>query len=83
MVSMPPGWNDPEAAWWAKLRRAAVDIAEARKRYEAFKATKPWSVEEFPGKTPNERSFRLRVSAPVPAELVTVVGTRSTTCGRL
>jgi hypothetical protein len=74
MVSMSPGWNDPEAAWWAKLHRAAIHIAEVRKRYEAFKATKPWSVEEFPGEAPNERGFRLRVSAPVPAELVTVMG---------
>jgi hypothetical protein len=67
-------WSDGEAAWWAKLRRARAHISDVRQRVSDFEATHPWSVEDFAGEAPNERGYRLLVSAPVPADLVTVLG---------
>ena len=67
-------WNDPEAPWWAKARRAHVHIAEVKRLVAEFQREHPWSVEVVAGEQPNERGFRLRVPQPVPADLITVLG---------
>jgi hypothetical protein len=67
-------WADPDAAWWAKLRRASIHIEDVRHRVREFEASLPWSVEPEPSEVPNETAFRLRVHRAVPVELVTVIG---------
>jgi hypothetical protein len=41
---MTEAWRNPEAPWWAKLRRASIHIAEGRKGVEAFERSTPWMV---------------------------------------
>lgn len=43
---MEPRWGDnPEAPWWAKLRRAKSHISEVRQQVHALQVAEPWSVQ--------------------------------------
>src|SRR5215472_14746268 len=41
---MDQRWRDPEAPWWAKLRRAQAHISEVRQRVSALQGAQPWSI---------------------------------------
>jgi hypothetical protein len=45
---MEPRWGDPEAPWWAKLRRAKSHISDVRQRVHALQVVEPWSVQREP-----------------------------------
>lgn len=67
-------WEDPDAPWNAKLRRAARHITEVAERCRDYEALSPWRVQSAPGLTPNEVGYVLRVDVPVPSDLVAGVG---------
>jgi hypothetical protein len=74
MVPVTPKWTDPDAPWWAKMRRAQVHIDRVREELDGMTRNPPWSVEPEPGRRANETAYRLRVVSSVPVDLVTVVG---------
>src|SRR5216684_2750625 len=65
---MEARWGDPEAPWWAKLRRAQAHISEVRQRAGALQAAEPWSVQHEPA-DPDGWAYRFRVQKPIPADL--------------
>lgn len=67
-------WEDPEAPWNAKLRRAAKHITEVAERCRDYESLSPWRVVPVRGLVPNEVGYVLRVDVPVPSDLVTAVG---------
>jgi hypothetical protein len=67
-------WQNPEAPWGAKLRRARTHVKEIAERLKGFLNEEPWSIDTEPGRTPNESAYRLRVRKQVPADLLTVIG---------
>jgi hypothetical protein len=70
---MKARWGDPEAPWWAKLRRAQAHISEVRQRAGALQAAEPWSVQHEPA-DPDGWAYRFRVQKPIPADLAAAVG---------
>jgi len=74
MNAVDPAWYAPESAWWAKMRRAARHIREVREQATEFEDSNPWSVESSVGPAPNESTYLLRVSRPVPSDLITAIG---------
>lgn len=74
MPPINPVWQDADAPWWAKMRRAEAHIRSLRERLEDINADPPWSVKPEPGRQANETAFRLHVRSSIPVDLVTVVG---------
>jgi hypothetical protein len=70
---MEPRWGDPEAPWWAKLRRAKSHISEVRQRVGVLHAAEPWSMQREPA-GPDGWAYRFRVHKPVPADLAAATG---------
>lgn len=70
---MEPRWGDPEAPWWAKLRRAKSHISEVREQVHALQVAEPWSVQREPA-GPDGWAYRFRVHKPVPADLAAATG---------
>jgi hypothetical protein len=76
--------EDPEAPWWAKLRRAQVHINEVRQRVDALQSAGIWSIEREPAADGCSYRFRLhradgwayrfRINRAVPADLLAAVG---------
>jgi hypothetical protein len=70
---MEPRWGDPEAPWWAKLRRAKSHISEVRQQVHALQVAEPWSVQREPA-GPGGWAYRFRVHKSVPADLAAATG---------
>src|SRR5438093_1491518 len=70
---MEPRWGDPEAPWWAKLRRAKSHISEVRQQVHVLQVAEPWSVQREPA-GPDGWAYRFRVHKPVPADLAAATG---------
>jgi hypothetical protein len=70
---MDQRWRDPEAPWWAKLRRAQAHISEVRQRVSALQQGQPWSIQREPT-GPDEWAYRFKVHRPIPADLSAAVG---------
>jgi hypothetical protein len=70
---MEERWRDPEAPWWAKLRRAQAHISEVRQRVSALQGTQPWSIQREPT-GPDGWAYRFRIHRPIPADLSAAVG---------
>ncbi len=64
---------DPEAPWWAKLRRAGVHIKEVRQRVAELQGEKAWSIEREPADA-GGWAYRFRIHRAVPADLSAAVG---------
>lgn len=73
-VRPTPRWADPEAAWWAKLRRAQVHITAVKTALAEYEASESWTIEPEPGPEPNQVTYRLRVHRPVPSDVITMIG---------
>jgi hypothetical protein len=71
---MQPWITDPEAAWWAKLRRANAHRENLGKLVDEFEANQPYTLTPEPGDKPDEIAYRLRIRQEAPAEISTVVG---------
>jgi hypothetical protein len=70
----PNSWQDPEAPWWAKLRRAARLIKEVNSCCEALNQPGAgWSLER---EAEDNRAWRyhFRQPRPIPADLAAAVG---------
>jgi hypothetical protein len=65
--------TDPDAPWWAKIRRARVHISEVRQRVDAFQSAGMWSIQREPTNA-DGRAYRFRIHRAVPADLLAVVG---------
>ena len=66
--------SDPDAAWWAKLRRANTHLETLTKLVDDFAASEPYTLDREPGDGPNEVAYRLHIRREAPAEISTVVG---------
>lgn len=67
-------WLDPEAAWWAKLRRAVKLIDEVDQCCQALNVEGVgWSLEREPESDDGWR-YRFRQPRPIPADLAATVG---------
>ena len=73
---------DPEAAWWAKLRRADEHLIVVADLFHDFQATEPYTLTPEDTDNPDEVAYRLRVHREAPADLITWWGTCCTTSGR-
>jgi hypothetical protein len=73
-------WGDPEAPWWAKLRRAKSHISEVRQRVDVLQAAEPWSIQREPAGPDDGWAYRFRVHKPVPADLAAATGMRWPIC---
>jgi hypothetical protein len=51
--------EDPDAPWWAKLRRAQVHINEVRQRVDALQSAGIWSIEREPAAGGCSSRFRI------------------------
>jgi hypothetical protein len=69
---MEQRWMDPEAPWWAKLRRARVHINEVQQRVVALEEADGWSIQREPA-GPDGWAYRFRVHRVIPADLSAVV----------
>jgi hypothetical protein len=69
-----PWITDPDAAWWAKLRRANTHRETLNKLVQEFEACRPYTLTPEPGEEPNEMPYRLRIRREAPAEISTVIG---------
>lgn len=67
-------WRDPEAPWWAKLRRARLHIEDVRRQARELEDSSAWTVTTAPGRTANELAYHLAILRSVPADLKTAVG---------
>jgi hypothetical protein len=70
----PNSWQDPEAPWWAKLRRAARLIKEVNSCGEALNQPGVgWSLER---EAEDDQAWRYRFGQPrpIPADLAAAVG---------
>jgi hypothetical protein len=65
--------TDPEAPWWAKLRRASVHIEEARRCVAELESGEAWSIEREPADA-DGWEYRFRIHRAVPADLSAAVG---------
>ena len=70
---MEPWMLDPEAAWWATLRRADEHLIVVADLFHDFQATEPYTLTPEDTDNPDEVAYRLRVHREAPAELMTVV----------
>lgn len=70
---MEQRWGDPEAPWWAKLRRAQVHISEVQQQVSALQGMEPWSIEREPMAS-DGWTYRFRVHRPISADLSATVG---------
>src|SRR5690242_8372649 len=66
--------EDPDAPWWAKLRRAQVHINEVRQRVDALQSAGIWSIEREPTAGADRWAYRFRINQAVPADLLAAVG---------
>jgi hypothetical protein len=66
--------TNPNAAWWAKIRRAQTHVATLGALAAEFRDSEPYTLTPEPGIHPNEVAYRLRIDRDVPAEISTVVG---------
>ncbi len=75
--------ENPEAAWWAKLRRAQVHIDEVRQRVDALQNAGIWSIERKRADGCSSRfrlyrahgwAYRFKINQAVPADLLAAVG---------
>lgn len=66
-------WVDPEAPWWAKLRRARAHIHEVRQRVDALQRAEPWSIQREPAGA-DGWAYRFRIHRATPADLSATVG---------
>jgi len=66
-------WRDPEAPWWAKLRRAQGHISEVEQRVSALQGIQPWSIQREPTGS-DGWAYRFRIHRPIPADLSAAVG---------
>lgn len=64
---------DPEAPWWAKLRRAAVHINEVRQRVAQLQRQEPWSIQRERANA-DGWAYRFRIHRSPPADLSAAVG---------
>jgi hypothetical protein len=65
--------TDPDAPWWAKLRRTRVHINEVRQRVDAFQSAGMWSIQREPTNA-DGWAYRFRIHRAVPADLLAAVG---------
>ncbi len=70
---MDQRWRDPEAPWWAKLRRAQAHISEVQQRVSVLQGTQPWSIQREPT-GPDGSAYRFKIHQPIPADLSAAVG---------
>jgi hypothetical protein len=63
--------SDPDAAWWAKLRRANTHLETLAQLVDEFAATEPYTLTAEPGE--GVVAYRLH-TREAPAEISTVVG---------
>jgi hypothetical protein len=68
---MGRAWEDPEAPWWTKLRRARIHINEVRQLADALREAGAWSVQREPA-GPDGWAYRFRVHRAIPADLAAV-----------
>jgi hypothetical protein len=66
--------TSPDAAWWAKLRRANIHRETLAKLVDEFEASEPYTLTREPGDKPDEVAYRLRILRETPAEISTVIG---------
>lgn len=66
--------QDPEASWWAKLRRARAHINEVQQRVDALKQERAWSIEREPADSADGWAYRFRRHRAIPADLSAAVG---------
>ena len=71
--SVDQRWDDPDAPWWVKLRRAQAHISEVRQRVSALEGVRPWSIHREPTGT-DGWAYRFRIHRPTPADLSAAVG---------
>jgi hypothetical protein len=69
---MDQRWIDPEAPWWAKLRRARVHINEVEDRVDALQSAGRWSIQREPAGA-DGWAYRFRLPQAIPADLSAVV----------
>jgi hypothetical protein len=65
--------SDPEAPWWAKLRRAQAHINEVRQRVDALQSAGMWSIQRDPANA-DGWAYRFKIHRAVPADLSAAVG---------
>ena len=70
---MDQRWSDPEAPWWARLRRARNHISEVQQRISALQETQPWSIQREPT-GPDGWAYLVKIHRPIPADLSAAVG---------
>jgi hypothetical protein len=70
---MKERWGDPEAPWWAKLRRARVHISEVRQRVDALQRAGTWSIQREPTDA-DGWAYRFRLHRTISADLSAAVG---------
>ncbi len=70
---MEERWGDPEAPWWAKLRRAQVHIDEVRQRVDALQSAETWSIQRKRARW-NGWAYQFRIHRAIPADLSAAVG---------
>lgn len=70
---MDQRWRNPEAPWWAKLRRAQAHISEVQQRVSALQGTQPWSIQCEPT-GPDGWAYLFKIHRPIPTDLSAAVG---------
>jgi hypothetical protein len=70
---MDQRWRDPDAPWWAKLRRAQAHISEVQQWVSALQGTQPWSIQREPAGE-DGWAYRFKVHRLIPADLSAVAG---------
>jgi hypothetical protein len=70
---MEERWSDPEAPWWAKLRRARVHIDEVQQRVVALLRAQTWSIRREAADA-DGWAYRFRLDRAIPADLSATVG---------
>jgi hypothetical protein len=66
-------WADPEAPWWAKLRRARIHISEVQQLADALQDAGAWSVQREPAGA-DGWAYRFRLHRAIPADLAAAAG---------
>jgi hypothetical protein len=65
--------SDPEAPWWAKLRRAQAHINEVRQRADALQSEEVWSIQRESANA-DSWAYLFRIHRAVSADLRAAVG---------
>jgi hypothetical protein len=65
--------SDPEAPWWAKLRRAGLHIKEVQQRAAELRSGEAWSIQREEANATGW-AYRFKVHQPIPADLAAAVG---------